>query len=89
MVAHTGFEPVVSALRGRCPWPLDECASGLHITMARILSTIYLNFYHSIHSQVYYAIFPSNYNTKGLPQSITSSKSTYYIYYLLNIGQIR
>ena len=26
MVAHTGFEPVVSALRGRCPWPLDECA---------------------------------------------------------------
>ena len=26
-VAHTGFEPVVSALRGRCPWPLDECAA--------------------------------------------------------------
>jgi hypothetical protein len=26
MVAHTGFEPVVSALRGRCPRPLDECA---------------------------------------------------------------
>jgi hypothetical protein len=25
-VAHTGFEPVVSALRGRCPRPLDECA---------------------------------------------------------------
>src|SRR5439155_11384192 len=22
---HTGFEPVVSALRGRCPGPLDEC----------------------------------------------------------------
>jgi hypothetical protein len=27
LVAHTGFEPVVSALRGRCPWPLDECAA--------------------------------------------------------------
>jgi hypothetical protein len=26
-VAHTGFEPVISALRGRCPRPLDECAS--------------------------------------------------------------
>ena len=25
-VAHTGFEPVVSALRGRRPRPLDECA---------------------------------------------------------------
>jgi hypothetical protein len=28
LVAHTGFEPVISALRGRCPRPLDECASG-------------------------------------------------------------
>jgi hypothetical protein len=26
VVAHTGFEPVISALRGRCPEPLDECA---------------------------------------------------------------
>ena len=26
LVAHTGFEPVVSSLRGRCPRPLDECA---------------------------------------------------------------
>ncbi len=26
MVAHTGFEPVISSLRGRCPRPLDECA---------------------------------------------------------------
>ncbi len=26
LVAHTGFEPVISALRGRCPRPLDECA---------------------------------------------------------------
>ena len=26
LVAHTGFEPVISALRGRCPSPLDECA---------------------------------------------------------------
>ena len=27
VVAHTGFEPVIFALRGRCPWPLDECAT--------------------------------------------------------------
>ena len=27
LVAHTGFEPVVSSLRGRCPRPLDECAT--------------------------------------------------------------
>ena len=27
MVARTGFEPVISALRGRCPWPLDERAA--------------------------------------------------------------
>ena len=26
MVAHRGFEPLISALRGRRPWPLDECA---------------------------------------------------------------
>ncbi len=26
MVAHAGFEPAISALRGRCPRPLDECA---------------------------------------------------------------
>ena len=26
LVAHTGFEPVISALRGRRPGPLDECA---------------------------------------------------------------
>ncbi len=26
VVAHTGFEPVIFALRGRCPRPLDECA---------------------------------------------------------------
>ena len=29
LVAHTGFEPVISSLRGRCPRPLDECASYL------------------------------------------------------------
>jgi hypothetical protein len=27
MVAHRGFEPLISALRGRCPRPLDECAA--------------------------------------------------------------
>src|SRR5260370_41651249 len=26
LVAHTGVEPVISALRGRRPGPLDECA---------------------------------------------------------------
>ncbi len=25
LVGHRGFEPLISALRGRCPWPLDEC----------------------------------------------------------------
>ena len=28
LVPHTGFEPVISALRGRCPGPLDECGAG-------------------------------------------------------------
>ena len=27
VVAHTGFEPVISTLRRWCPWPLDECAT--------------------------------------------------------------
>ena len=27
LVAHRGFEPLISALRGRCPGPLDECAT--------------------------------------------------------------
>ena len=27
VVPHTGFEPVISALRGRCPGPLDECGA--------------------------------------------------------------
>ena len=30
MVAHTGFEPVISSLRGRCPSPLDECATATY-----------------------------------------------------------
>src|SRR5687767_2894895 len=29
VVPHTGFEPVISALRGRCPGPLDECGTGV------------------------------------------------------------
>ena len=32
MVAHTGFEPVISSLRGRCPKPLDECAVADHFS---------------------------------------------------------
>ena len=30
-VAHTGFEPVISALRGRRPGPLDECAKKIFV----------------------------------------------------------
>ncbi len=26
VVAHMGFEPMISSLRGKCPKPLDECA---------------------------------------------------------------
>ena len=29
LVPHTGFEPVISALRGRCPGPLDECGAAI------------------------------------------------------------
>jgi hypothetical protein len=32
LVAHTGFEPVISSLRGRCPNPLDECALFDYVT---------------------------------------------------------
>ena len=40
MVAHTGFEPVISALRGRCPSPLDECAKCRHsITFSLVYKT--------------------------------------------------
>ena len=31
VVAHTGLEPVISALRGRRPGPLDECATDTSI----------------------------------------------------------
>ena len=27
LVPHIGFEPMISALRGRCPGPLDECGA--------------------------------------------------------------
>src|SRR5829696_1259722 len=37
LVAHRGFEPLISALRGRCPRPLDECA--LPITIAEEFTT--------------------------------------------------
>ncbi len=32
VVAHRGFEPLISALRGRCPRPLDECAVSLSVS---------------------------------------------------------
>jgi hypothetical protein len=34
LVAHTGFEPAISSLRGRCPGPLDECATNTFSLMA-------------------------------------------------------
>src|SRR5687768_17642741 len=34
LVAHRGFEPLISALRGRCPRPLDECAATFRIAVA-------------------------------------------------------
>ena len=34
LVPHTGFEPVISALRGRCPGPLDECGAGRRVGTA-------------------------------------------------------
>jgi hypothetical protein len=38
LVAHTGFEPVISSLRGRCPRPLDECA--LAVCYQHVYSTL-------------------------------------------------
>src|SRR5215217_8023486 len=38
VVARAGFEPAISALRGRCPWPLDEragCGRGAAGQVAR------------------------------------------------------
>ena len=36
LVPHTGFEPVISALRGRCPRPLDECGTVVRRRAERI-----------------------------------------------------
>src|SRR5215211_5923239 len=33
LVPHTGFEPVISALRGRCPGPLDECGRSADVAV--------------------------------------------------------
>ena len=43
LVAHTGFEPVISSLRGRCPKPLDECAFFCpieYITLKKLRETL-------------------------------------------------
>ena len=42
MVAHRGFEPLISALRGRCPGPLDECAT-CGATTGAVADTIIAN----------------------------------------------
>ena len=39
LVAHRGFEPLISALRGRCPGPLDECATPTAGYQAQYLSS--------------------------------------------------
>ena len=39
VVAHAGFEPAISSLRGRCPKPLDECAFG-RLYNQRLVSAI-------------------------------------------------
>lgn len=38
MVAHTGFEPVVSSLRGMRPGPLDECATKSPVLFSKVLN---------------------------------------------------
>ncbi len=48
MVAHAGFEPAVSALRGRRPSPLDEWAaimrhSGAHYTLVQAICLGYFS----------------------------------------------
>ena len=43
MVARTGFEPVISALRGRCPGPLDERALFRYKTYLKFSQTEYKN----------------------------------------------
>ena len=40
LVAHTGFEPVISSLRGRCPKPLDECAVSPFYILTQLLKFI-------------------------------------------------
>ena len=35
VVAHAGFEPAISSLRGRCPKPLDECAFFVLLSISR------------------------------------------------------
>ena len=41
LVAHRGFEPLISALRGRCPGPLDECAAPIRIPARRPLGQLH------------------------------------------------
>ena len=41
LVAHTGFEPVISSLRGRCPRPLDECAKSVLFSTAVIIAALF------------------------------------------------
>ena len=40
LVPHTGFEPVISALRGRCPRPLDECGAAVSRPAAKDTSRL-------------------------------------------------
>lgn len=38
LVPRTGFEPVVSSLRGRCPGPLDERATAATLAIRLMIS---------------------------------------------------
>ena len=41
LVAHRGFEPLISALRGRCPRPLDECAAYQRQIVSAVLTGVH------------------------------------------------
>ena len=40
LVAHTGFGPVISSLRGKCPKPLDEWAKRRAIAIISVALVI-------------------------------------------------
>ncbi len=55
LVAHTGFEPVISSLRGRCPKPLDECATHTNNPSSSQLGYLKSLSYHAYKGQAHTA----------------------------------